>query len=172
MKKICLVLFLITTIGFAQNTKKFPQDYFGIYKGDLEIFNAKGKQTIQMEFHLGPTKVEGKYQYTLVYIMNGNRQERKYNIIEKDVEKGQYIIDENNDIVLQAQWMNSALYSMYEVQDNILTTTERFYDDRMVFEITVTNRKNQQKSGGTSEEIPEVIAYPINVVQHAVLMKE
>ena len=62
-------LFLFTLISFQliaqSDSLKFPQDFYGIYKGDLHITNARGKQTIQMEFHLNSTDSIGKYQYML-----------------------------------------------------------------------------------------------------------
>ncbi|NQY04824.1 MAG: hypothetical protein HRT68_01145 [Flavobacteriaceae bacterium] len=167
-----LFLFLISINCFAQHAKKvFPEDYFGIYKGNLEIVNQNGIQTIEMEFHLVANQEAGKYEYTIVYIANGNLQERKYNLIEKDKEKGEYVVDENNGIFLNAQWFGNTLFSMFEVQGNIITTTERFYDDKMEFEITFSSRKKEEKSGGTSDDIPEVISYPITVFQKAVLKK-
>ena len=151
---------------------QFPQDFYGVYKGDLHITNAKGKQTIAMEFHLNKTDSIGKYQYMLVYVMNGNRQERKYNLLEKDVSKGEYIVDENNGILLDAKLIDNTIFSMFEVQGNILTTTERFYKDSMDFEITFANKTQQTKSGTTGEDATEVISYPISVLQKAHLIKQ
>lgn len=171
MKKITILLYILVAFGYAQD-KVFPQDYFGIYKGKLEITNAKGNQEIDMEFHLNATNESGKYTYTIVYVFNGNRQERKYNLIEKDAISGAFIVDENNGILLNAQWLGNALYSMYEVQGNVLTTTERFYEDKMIFEIMMGNQNELETSGGTSEEIPEVNSYPVKVYQKAILIKE
>ena len=93
------------------NAKQFPEDFFGTYKGDLEITNPQGKQTIQMEFHLRPTDISGTYDYIIVYIVNGNRQERNYNLLEKDKAKGLYQVDENNGILLDVKCINNTLFS-------------------------------------------------------------
>lgn len=174
MKK--LLIFLIMLICFQLSAQsdslQFPQDFYEIYKGDLYIINTRGKQTIQMEFHLNPTDSIGKYQYMLVYIMNGNRQERKYNLLEKEVSTGEYLVDENNGILLDAKLIDNTIFSMFEVQGNILTTTERFYKDSMDFEITFANKSQQTKSGTTGEDTTEVISYPISVLQKAHLIKQ
>lgn len=174
MKKT--LLFLLTLIGFQLSAQSdslhFPQDFYGIYKGNLQITNARGKQTIQMEFHLNPTDSIGKYQYMLVYIMDGNRQERKYNLLEKDASKGEYIVDENNGILLDAKLIDNTLFSMFEVQGSILTTTERFYKESMDFEITFANKAQQTKSGTEDEDATVVISYPISVLQKAHLIKQ
>ncbi len=172
-KLIVFMSLLLTLTSYSQNDSlQFPQDFYGIYKGDLKITNSKGRQTIGMEFHLNKTDSIGKYQYTLVYIMNGNRQERLYNLIEKDVSKGQYVVDENNGILLDAKVVDNTLYSLFEVQGNLLTTTERFYKDHMIFEITFANTANKVTSGTEGENATEVESYPVSVVQKAYLKKQ
>lgn len=169
---ILLISFVCFNLAAQSDSLQFPQDFYGIYKGDLHITNARGKQTIQMEFHLNPTDSIGKYQYMLVYIMDGNRQERKYNLLEKDVTKGEYIVDENNGILLDAKLIDNTIFSLFEVGGNLLTTTERFYKDSMDFEITFANKAQQTKSGTTGEDATEVISYPISVLQKAYLKKQ
>ncbi len=174
MKKILIILLTLACFSLSAQTDslQFPQDFYGIYKGDLHITNTRGKQTIQMEFHLNPTDSIGKYQYMLVYIMDGNRQERHYNLLEKDVTKGEYVVDENNGILIDAKLIDNTIFSMFEVQGNILTTTERFYKDSMDFEITFANKAEQTKSGTAGEDATEVISYPISVLQKAYLKKQ
>ena len=174
MKKLLIILITFGCFSLSAQTDslQFPQDFYGIYKGDLHITNSNGKQTIKMEFHLNSTDSIGKYQYMLVYVMNGNRQERKYNLLEKNVDKGEYIVDENNGILLDAKLIDNTIFSMFEVQGNILTTTERFYEDSMDFEITFASKTNQNKSGSIGEDATEVISYPISVLQKAHLIKE
>jgi len=175
MKYLSLLLLLCFSLSTeAQNDSiQFPQHYYGVYKGDLNIINSKGTQTIGMEFHLQPTDSIGKYKYTIVYIMNGKRQQRNYNLITKDANKGEYIVDENNGILLDAKQVDNTLYSMFEVQNNLITTTERFYKDAMDFEIMFTNIK-QKKLSKTEEgeETIDVISYPIGGIQKAHLIKQ
>ncbi|WP_418508583.1 hypothetical protein [Corallibacter sp.] len=170
---VTLLVLCLSLSALSQNDSlQFPQDFYGVYKGDLHITNQNIKQTIQMEFHLNPTDTSGKYQYTLVYIMNGDRQERHYNLIEQDKEKGQYIVDENNGILLDAQLIDHTLYAMFEVQGNILTTTERFYKNSMDFEITFASKTKQRESESNDEQATQVLSYPILVVQKAHLIKQ
>lgn len=168
MKALITLICLVCVFGAAaQETLKFPEDYFGIYKGDLHITNSRGDQTIQMEFHLLATDSVGNYKYTLVYIEDSNRQERHYNLIDKG--DGKFVVDENNGILLDATLVDNKLYSMFEVQGNILTTTETFFEDKMLFEITFSS-KEQKKETGTEGGI-KVFSYPVTTVQKAVLHK-
>lgn len=168
MRKLITLVCLFSALAiYAQDILQFPDDYFGIYKGDLHITNSRGEQTIQMEFHLQATDSVGNYKYVLVYIADGNRQERHYNLIDKG--NGAYVVDENNGILLEATLIDNKLYSMFEVQGNILTTTETFYKDKMVFETTFSNRE-QKKTTGIEGGV-KVHTYPITTVQKAVLFK-
>jgi len=172
MKHLVILLFTLVCFSAKAQEKVFPQDFYGIYKGDLIITNPNGEQTIAMELHLNETDSIGKYQYTLVYIVKDERQEREYTLIEVDASKGLYVVDENNGIILDAQLVDNSLYFMFEVQGNLLTTTERFFDDHMIFEITMTNPE-QKKVSATKDENPiEVTSYPIIVVQTAKLVKQ
>lgn len=176
--KYLIILLLFVNCASAQDLKtendslQFPEDFYGIYKGDLLMTTSKGNRTIGMEFHLNPTDSIGKYQYMLVYIMNGDRQERKYNLITKDASKGEYVVDENNGILLDAKLVDNTIYSMFEVNESIITTTERFHKDSMDFEITFTDKKQKVISGTEGEEPTEVISYPIGGRQKAHLVKQ
>jgi hypothetical protein len=170
---IHIIIFLsVFQISSQENLKQFPQDYFGIYKGDLIIINASGEQKIQMEFHLQPTDSVGYYIYKMVYIFEGNRQERNYTLIEKNRITGEYVVDENNGILLDAKFLNGTLFSMFEVQGNILTTTERFHENAMDFTITFSPKAQSNISKSTGNEPVDVVSYPITVVQFAKLIKE
>lgn len=173
MKNIIILCFLTSFLGFSQSKKTtFPEAFFGKYKGKLIITNANGSQEIDMEFHLLPTDTIGKYHYVIIYKSDKINQERKYTLLEKDKTKGQYVVDENNGILLNTTFANNALYSIFEVQGGLLTTTEHFYENYMDFEIMYSLKEKVEKSGNTDEETPEVLSYPVISVQKAKLYRE
>ena len=73
---------------------------------------------------------------------------------------------------MNTTFANNALYSIFEVQGGLLTTTEHFYDNYMDFEIMYSLKEKVEKSGNTDEETPEVLSYPVISVQKAKLYKE
>jgi len=174
MKQPLLILiFIFSYLANAQEkTLQFPGDYLGIYKGNLNIHSVRGSKEIGMEFHLITTEKTDQYQYILVYIFDGKRQERKYTLLVKDTVKGQYIVDENNGIVLDAQLFDNTLYFMFEVEGTIINTTLRFYENDMNFEITATSKDKKNVTGQETTEVSEVISYPITTMQKARLIKE
>jgi len=169
----CLLLLnFVPTFSQESIPINFPDDYFGIYTGTLEISNKNGNQTYPMEFHLQPTDSIGKYEYKLVYGAGDTRQERPYNLIAKDTASGSYIVDENNGIILHDKVIGNRMYALFEVGGNLLTTFITFEKDHMIFEIAVTNTAEKQLSYTNDEEKTEVISYPITTVQRAVLQKQ
>jgi len=177
MKPYYLLMYLlfvsITPIFSQENSPiNFPDDFFGIYTGTLEISNKNGNQTYPMEFHLQPTDSIGKYEYKLVYGAGDQRQERPYNLIAKDTASGSYIVDENNGIILHDKVIDNRMYALFEVGGSLLTTFITFEKDHMIFEIVATNTAEKQLSYANNEEKTEVISYPITTVQRAVLQKQ
>ncbi len=166
-----LFLYIVSFLTFGQifsQEKIFPDDFLGNYKGKLEIVSANGKKEIDMEFRFTKTDTIGTYKYVLVY----NNEPRNYFLIEKDKTKGQYSIDENNGILLQASVFGNGIFSMFEVNGSLITTTEKFYDDYMDFEIMFTNITKVETTGKGTEEIPTVKVYPILGTQRARLLKQ
>jgi len=155
-----------------EKTTQFPTDYLGIYKGDLKIESVRGAKEIGMEFHLNTTEKTDHYQYMLIYIFDGKRQERKYTLVTKNATKGQYILDENNGILIDAQLFGNTLYFMFKVEATIITTTLRFYKDDMNFEITASSKDKKNVTGQENKDVSEVVSYPITTVQKAHLLKE
>ena len=175
MKSLLFVLFsfLIHTSLLAQpDTKRFPESYFGRYVGDLVIKSAMDDQFVPMEFHLLPTDTVGRYQYKLVYGMGDTRQERAYEMVALNAENGQFEIDEKNGIILDCQVVDNKMYSLFEVQGNILTTFITFEEDHALFEIVFAPKATARKTITEDGESIQVSAYPISVVQTAKLFKE
>lgn len=145
----------------------FPEDYLGIYKGDLEIISSNGTQKIPMEFHLLDAPDSTKYAYKIYY--GKERSERSYNLLRTH-NKNLFLVDENNGIVLESGYANGTLFSTYEVMGNLLNSTEKFYKDRMEFTITMAREIDTSITG--NEESAIVKNYPISIMQTATLMKQ
>lgn len=167
-----LLLFGIASEAQEQDSLRFPDAFFGKYKGTLNIEASKGSSLYAMEFHLLPTDSSEIYKYTLIYGEGDTRQVRDYRLLTKDAEKGEYIVDEKNGILLDDRVVGNRMYAMFEVQETLLTTFITFEKDRMIFEIVATNTKNKNVSGGQTDSIPKVISYPITTVQRAILYKQ
>ncbi|SCY11205.1 hypothetical protein SAMN05192588_1204 [Nonlabens sp. Hel1_33_55] len=147
--------------------KKFPEDFLGIYKGDLKITSSNGEQSIPMEFHMNKTDSIDNFKYTIYY--GEERSPRNYNL-KRTHNPNLFLVDENNGIILESAYANHTLYSTYEVANNLLNSTEIFYDDRMEFMIALSRIQDTSMTG--KEESAIVKNYPLSVMQRATLYKQ
>jgi hypothetical protein len=176
-----LVIFLFISFRSlnAQPTNAaFPDSWQGNWKGELEIFNGKGKvQSVPMEVIIQKidTSTQGRYTFGLVY---GSKEQdwRPYELAPVAPERGLWKIDEKNSIVMESYMYGPKLLCWFTVQNNrILSAYEKTGDDTMVFEIIAGQETAISTSGNTKqgeEDIPEVKTYPVSVFQRAVLTRE
>lgn len=166
MKWLC-TSFLLVLFLWIISTPAFGQEAFlGKYKGDLEIYSKSGFQKVDMEFHLLKTEVKDHYSYVLIY----DNVPRNYTLIAVDRSTGEFLLDENNGIVLPTTLKNGVFYSQFEVQGNLLTSRLELHKDQLFFEIIFSNMEKKQISGKT-DEVPKVIGYPVSTVQKAILTR-
>lgn len=166
---LSIFFFFVAFLQVSAQSQEPLKQWLGIWKGMLEIHTSEGKkQTIPMELHILATDTAGRYSWKIIY----DKSPRNYTLIAKDVSKGLYVIDENNGIILENRLFSNTFFSCFEVMDNLLSCTYRLEKNRLVFEIFSINKKKSQKTGNLPEkEIPEVIDYPSQVMQRAILHK-
>jgi hypothetical protein len=144
----------------------FPDDFLGIYKGELVNTTSNGVEIIPMEFHLLATSDSFKYDYKIYY--GAERSERAYTLNQTE-NPNIYELDENNGILLPLAHSKNTLFSTYEVAGNLLHNSEVFYKDHMDFMITMSVLKNKEETGEAVGY--QVSSYPISVMQQASLYK-
>lgn len=114
-------------------------------------------------------------QWKMTYVFNGKEDVRDYLLIEKDVEKGHFIIDERNSILIDGYYKSGIFTSFFKVSNAFIITTYTKINDNILFEIISGSDKDARKSGGQKNEnqqIPEVLSYLVNGRQKALLIKE
>ncbi len=148
----------------------FPKEYVGTYAGNLSIADASGViQNVPMELVIKPTEDPKKYSYTMAYIVSNKKDERKYTLVVVDPEKGLYDLDENNGIVLRANYMRQTLFSTFELNNRILHSRVEFNNDgRVFFSISVTEKAGARNTG---DEKLAVTSYHTTIIQKAALRK-
>ena len=156
----------------TNNQLNFPNDVLGTYKGNLTIYTSEGVEIVPMSFNLDSTAVKEEYDYIITYNINQVPQKRAYTLIAKNEATGDYIIDENNGIILDAKVIENRLITIFEVNSNLLTTNLYFYQDYLLFEITSSAITAKNKSETDGKPTIAVFSYPINTVQSAKLYKQ
>jgi len=169
------ILFYCTSL-VSQDTLAFPQAWEGIWKGDLEIHTAKGlAQTVPMELHILPTDSTNRYTWSIIYGEDKEAGKRPYELVVLDAEKGWYAIDEKNSIQLEAYFIKDKFFSRFEVMGTLLLTSEQLVGEELIFEIIAGKMEPISVTGNEVVEgdtIPPVKAFPIKVMQRAILRRE
>lgn len=155
--------------------QEFPEHWQGHWKGTMQLTYSNGKtSTVNNELIIKDITTSQdslpRYQWTIIYGEGEQRQERIYELLCLDKDKGQYLIDEKNSILLPAFFADQTLMSSFEVMGNYIVSTYRLEGDYLYFENISTNTKQSKVSGGQGD-IPAVTSYLIANFQRAKLEK-
>lgn len=168
-----IVLLLCTSISAAQD--RFPDSWTGDYEGELQIF---GLDSISMRATMKLNilkKKDSVYQWKITYEMNGNADVRDYELHIEDVQKGLYIIDELNTILIDGYYRSGYFSSIFEVMNSVIVSSYSKVEEGILFEIIAGNIKSPRISGNekfNNEDIPEVKSYAVPGRQKALLYKQ
>ena len=180
MKRLFTWVLLVGSLLFVgaaygqQETVPFPTDWAGGWQGDLVIYGPQGEaQRIPMQLRIHPLD-DSTHTWTIVYGPEETGT-RDYVLRTLDAATGQYLIDEQNSIGLEAYVLGGKLYSTFEVMGNYLVSAQELVGDTMTYEIISGSMEPVNISGNTrqgEEEIPEVKAYSVRVRQVAYLTRQ
>lgn len=160
---------------------RFPEDWAGIWKGDLNIWNAKGlSTTVSMTIDILPidTSTTGRYTFGLTY---GSKSEdwRPYELVPVKPELGLWRVDEKNTIVMESYLLGPKFLCWFVVagerSTRILCTYERLDAETMAFEVIAGPESPASTTGNAKhegEDIPEVKTYPVSGFQRAILKRQ
>lgn len=167
--------------GQGGSLNKFPDDWLGVWQGELEIYSGQNLlQKVPMKMEHLATDSNDVYVWALIYGQNEAMGRRDYRLLPVDKSRGHWMIDEQNSIILDAYVYENQLISNFSIIDKDpqkntnLISSYRLEGDHMVFEIMVFGGTPARKSGETEanhEKIPQVYAHPVRGYQRAVLKK-
>lgn len=154
----------------------FPKDWMGNWKGEIQIYDHSGlKQSLHMGLNIHPTDTANVYTWIIQYGEDTINGKRDYLLRTINDTLGHYQIDERNSILIDAYHIDDRLLSEFEVLGNEIHSSYRLEEDKMIFEITVSQKSNVKSSGDSvvkGDSIPEVLSFPITGLQKAVLEKD
>lgn len=169
MKKTILILvhclfFSLSIWGQKTKQKAFPEDWSGIWKGEMVNYDSAGvKMRFPMQLHILPTDSSHKWTWKIVYAMKDRpKDERSYQLIIKDKNKGYYAIDEKDGIVLDAFYLNGKLFSNFAIGDDEIMAIYYLEGDTLIDEMMATSTKSYHISGGIGVNVPFVSSFLVN----------
>jgi len=178
---IILLNFVSPLKGQGDHVKKFPEDWLGVWQGNLEIYSGQTLvQKVPMKLEHSATDSNDLYIWALIYGEDEVKGRRDYRLQPVDKSKGHWVVNEQNSILLDAFIYENQLISNFGIVDEDpkkstnLMSSYRLEGNDLVFEIWVFAGDPVRKSGGielNAEKIPLVYAYPVRGYQRAVLKK-
>ncbi len=176
-----LLFLLLSLVMFQVQAQKkskelplsdFPRAWVGTWKGQLDIYGPKGKQTsLPMELHIKETTDSTRFGWTIVYAAE-KRDERPYELVVVDRPTGHFQVDEKDSIVLDSYLMGNVLTSIFSVEGMLLLVKETFEAKSITMEIYFTSLKKAEKTGLETTEVEEVLNYPVQGRHFAKLTRE
>lgn len=161
---------LISGIGYAgdqQLTSPLPKKWHGSWRGKLVITNKSGKpQEVPILLKIEPIKDTREATWAITYEPEKKAVLRNYKLVPAGDKPGQFQIDEQNGILLDARLVNNILYSQFKVGEAILTARYELRGERLVFEVTSAQPAPRKTGKG------KVHSYPVEVIQAAELTKQ
>jgi len=162
-----------TTEDVADSSFLFPVDWIGEYDGTLTIHSLNNDTTnIRMRLYIDYPDAEGYYPWTLVY---GETDVRKYGVEAINPQRGHYMMDEYNSILLDCYQMANNFISRFKVGDtNLLVDYERV-PEGIIVQFYVSKAESHSTTGGEvikNDTIPLVDSYPMAAYQKAFLKKK
>ena len=161
----------------AAKASALPTDWYGQWSGQVQTSSAQGTQSFQMQLTIEPTDAEGRWNWTIVYDGQQGKSTRRYLLVKETASEsaaapGQFVIDEQNGIRINASLLGNALCSNFTVGGQRIWSNYRLENStegkRIHFELMTADEAGEVKSGGDSG-VPEVKSLKPSSRQVAVL---
>ena len=85
---------------------------------------------------IAPTDTASVWIWRTEYLSEKYPMVKDYKLRLEDQEKGRYALDEGDGIVLYDYLFGNKLYSVFQTQDILLTSSYEWQEDRLIFEVT------------------------------------
>lgn len=164
-----LMLILLVCAGLTATAQR-PEDWVGEYKGEMEWYlmdmkmdNVPVTVTISTE---SPAKLRFKY----VYLQKTDTIIKDYFLVKDSANANVYYFDEQNGILLKAQYIGNKLYCNYEVDGMLYYTQNYLENNRFVQELSY-GPTTTTPTGGTGD-LPLVNCFITTGLQKFVLSRK
>lgn len=141
----------------------FPEKCLGIWTGTMHIYN-RGLlvDSVTIKLNVTRTNAPDTFVWKTEYLSEKFPMVKDYKLVISDAGKGVFITDEGDGIILMDYLFENKLYSVFETQGILLTSTYEWLGNQIIFE--VTSGKELQTTYG-------VKSYNVLNLQKAILRK-
>ena len=133
---------------------------------------ATSVTSFRTELRIAPTEDPDRFTWVIIYGEGDARQVRPYEIVVIDRERGRYVIDEKNSIMIDMTLVAfegaSSLRSIFELGDVRIVASYTLRDGAIEMEFGTFGAHDDRVSGGEGQ-IPEVRSSTLRAAQRGVL---
>ena len=139
----------------------FPEKCLGIWTGTMHIYNRGSLvDSVTIKLNVTRTNAPDTFVWKTEYLSEKFPMVKDYKLVISDAGKGVFITDEGDGIILMDYLFENKLYSVFETQGILLTSTYEWLGNKIIFE--VTSGKELQTTHG-------VKSYSVLNLQKAIL---
>lgn len=156
--------------------QEFPADWQGKWSGEVQVWSP-GVQQDAFPMYLDIQPTDSTWTYTIFYGHNRLPEPdvRPYSIVILNDSLQHFAIDEHNDILLDAYYLDNCLYSVFAGMGSQLQSRVCHEGDYLQYEITSFYGDAVRTSGDSiigTDTIPPIQSYEVYSVMKARLVKE
>lgn len=172
-------LLLFITISLSSlflRAQLFPEDWIGSYSGNMILgYVNQPADTIPIELEIKTLVEDSVWSHKMIY------HSERFGEITKDyliriVSKGNrknYLLDEQNGIIMPRSLMDNCFYGTYEVDGMLYMNTLRYLDGKLIFDLYCSPKESVSRNNIEEEgDLFVVDSYKVTLHQTAVLSRK
>ncbi len=174
---ILIFLLILISVGIIANTalsgNSFPQNWQGTWRGIMYDRTVQGKsQIVPMTLRIKPlSQNPRRYTWQVTYGAGVNKIVRYYELVAKNPDAGNFVIDEKDGTLIDVWWFGNKLYSQFRVANQLISTQCQLQNNRLHYELVVyqsltpQTQLSWQKTSFDSYQLQSVQSAELSPVQ-------
>ncbi len=164
IRSLLTLLLLFTASFFIHAQESFPEKCLGTWEGTLYIYKAgQLKDSVQVNLEVERTGDPNAFTWVTTYASEQYPMVKDYIFRVQEPSSQTYIMDEGDDTALLMYGFDNKVYSLFETENTMLSSTYELKRDTLYFEV---NSAGQQATG------PVVTSFEIGYLQKAVFTRK
>lgn len=166
LKPILLLLFLAGGSQLLSAQQPFPERCLGVWEGMMYMHKGGTiDDSVAVTFTVAALDDPKAWTWKMAYKSAQIDAVKDYVLRLEDPEKGIYLTDEGDGIILYDYLFGDKLYSVFSVKDQVLTASYELRGDVLVFEVTAGKQMGEAKGEY------EIATFSVDVLQRVELRR-
>ncbi|GAB3024668.1 hypothetical protein [Spirosoma pulveris] len=152
-----LIFILIINLALSSQLRAqsaFADACVGTWTGTMHIY-SKGvlKDSVPVRLTITVAEPKKAWHWKTEYMSVKMPVVKDYTLRLKDAAKHEYVTDEGDGLVLADYLFGNKLYSVFETQGIVLTSTYELIGDRLIFDVTSGKKQPEPSQGVTNYSV-------------------